>query len=105
MSRSAMDTEFLSDVWTRIDSVFSEQKVAKYKVAEKCGFERKTLISRANINLTYFARICEELNVSADFFLFGLEKDKEKTCVAAYSPEKIIRICLHNKRLSKKLKK
>ena len=83
-----MNTEFLSDVWTRIDSVFSEQKVAKYKVAEKCGFERKTLISRSNINLTYFARLCEVLNVSADFFLFGLEKDKEKTCVAAYSPDK-----------------
>lgn len=88
MARSAMDTEFLSDVWTRIDSVFSEQKVAKYKVAEKCGFERKTLLNRSNINLTYFARLCEELNVSADFFLFGLEKDKEKTCVAAYSPDK-----------------
>lgn len=88
MARSAMDIEFLSDVWTRIDSVLSEQKVAKYMVAEKCGFERKTLINRSNINLTYFARLCEVLNVSADFFLFGLEKDKEKTCVAAYSPDK-----------------
>lgn len=29
MSKSALDTEFLSDVWMRIDSVFSEQKVAK----------------------------------------------------------------------------
>ena len=105
MARSAMDTEFLSDVWTRIDSVFSEQKVAKYKVAEKCGFERKTLISRSNINLTYFARLCEVLNVSADFFLFGLEKDKEKTCVAAYSPDKNYKDMPTQKEIIKEAKK
>lgn len=88
MSKSALDTEFLSDVWMRIDSVFSEQKVAKYKIAEKCGFDRKILIARSNITLTYFARLCEELNVSADFFLFGLDKAKVKTNKATYSPGK-----------------
>lgn len=88
MLKSAIDTEYLSDVWSRIDSVLSEQKVAKYKIAEKCGFDRKILTYRANITLTYFARLCEELNVSADFFLFGLDKTKEKTSKAAYSPEK-----------------
>ena len=35
MSRKAVDTEYLSDVWTRINSVFAEQKVAKCKVAKK----------------------------------------------------------------------
>lgn len=36
MARPTADTEYLSDVWTRINSVFAEQKVAKYKVAKKC---------------------------------------------------------------------
>ena len=105
MPRAAVDTEYLSDVWTRIESVLSEQKVAKYKVAEKCGFERKTLINRSNINLTYFARLCEVLNVSADFFLFGLEKDKEKTCVAAYSPDKDYKDMPAQKEIIKEAKK
>jgi len=88
MAKTTVDSEYLSDVWSRIDSVFSEQKVAKYKVAKKCGFNRKILINRTNISITYFARICEELNVSADYFLFGLDKTKEKTNKATYSPEK-----------------
>lgn len=88
MSKSAIDTEYLSDVWTRIDSVFSERKIARYKIAKKCGFDRKILFGRSNITLTYFARLCEELNVSADFFLFGLEKEKEETHVAEYKPDK-----------------
>lgn len=88
MAKQAVDAEYLSDVWMRIDSIFSEQNIAKYKVAEKCGFNRKTLINHSNMSITYFARLCEELNVSADFFLFGLEKDKEKTNVATYLPDK-----------------
>lgn len=58
------------------------RKYLKKETAKKCGFNRKILSSHTNITLTYFARLCEELNVSADFFLFGLEKDKEKTNVA-----------------------
>ena len=37
MARPTADTEYLNDVWTRINSVFAEQKVAKYKVAKKCA--------------------------------------------------------------------
>ena len=70
--RPIIDSEYLSDVWMRINSVISEQKVQKYKLAKKCGFDRKILSSHTNMSLTYFARLCEELNVSADFFLFGL---------------------------------
>lgn len=55
---------------------------------KKCGFDRKLLSSYTNISLTYFARICEELNISADFFLFGLGKQKEKTYAATYSPDR-----------------
>lgn len=105
MSRLTADTEYLSDVWTRINSVFAEQKVAKCKVAKKCGFDRKTLIARRNISITYFARLCEELNVSADFFLFGLEKDKEKTNAATYIPDKCYKDMPTQKEIIKEAKK
>lgn len=88
MSKTAADIEYLSDIWSRIDSMIYEQKKTKYGIARKCRFDRKTLICHSNLSLIYFARICEELNVSADFFLFGLEKDKEETHVATYKPEK-----------------
>lgn len=105
MARPTADTEYLSDVWTRINSVFSEQKVAKYKVAKKCGFDRKTLIARRNLSITYFARLCEELNVSADFFLFGVEKDKEKTNAATYIPDKCYKDMPTQKEIIKEAKK
>lgn len=105
MSRLTADTEYLSDVWTRINSVFAKQKVAKCKVAKKCGFDRKTLIARRNISITYFARLCEELNVSADFFLFGLEKEKEKTNVATYIPDKYYKDMPTQKEIIKEAKK
>lgn len=105
MSRLTADTEYLSDVWTRINSVFAEQKVAKCKVAKKCRFDRKTLIARRNISITYFARLCEELNVSADFFLFGLEKDKEKTNAATYIPDKCYKDMPTQKEIIKEAKK
>lgn len=105
MSRLTADTEYLSDVWTRINSVFAEQKVAKCKVAKKCGFDRKTLIARRNISITYFARLCEELNVSADFFLFGVEKDKEKTNAATYIPDKCYKDMPTQKEIIKEAKK
>ena len=105
MPRPTADTEYLSDVWTRINSVFAEQKVAKCKVAKKCGFDRKTLITRRNISITYFARLCEELNVSADFFLFGLEKDKEKTNAATYIPDKCYKDMPTQKEIIKEAKK
>ena len=105
MARKSIDSEYLSSVWMRIDSVFSEQKVAKYKIAEKCGFDRKILIARSNMTLTYFARLCEELNVSADFFLFGLGKTKEKTNKATYSPDKCYKDLPAQKEIIKEAKK
>ena len=104
MSRKAVDTEYLSDVWTRINSVFAEQKVAKCKVAKKCGFDRKTLIAQRNISITYFARLCEELNVSADFFCLAWRKIKRRLMRLHIYQINVIRICLHRKRLSKKPK-
>ena len=83
MSKSAVDSEYLSDVWTRINGTIVEQGINKKDIAKRCGFDRKILSSYSNLNLIYFARICEELNVSADFFLFGLDKAKEKTVTLA----------------------
>ena len=105
MARAMVDAEYLSDVWTRINSVFSEQKVAKKEIAKQCGFDRKTLIAQRNISITYFARLCEELNVSADFFLFGVEKDKEKTNAATYIPDKCYKDMPTQKEIIKEAKK
>lgn len=88
MPKTAVDAEYLSDVWTRINSTLVERGINKKDIAEKCGFSRKTLSVYSSINLIYFARICEELNVSADYFLFGLNKEKERTNKARYSPDK-----------------
>lgn len=87
MVKTAIDSEYLANVWGRINSAIAEQGTNKKAVAEKCGFDRKDLYHCGNLTLTYFARLCEELNVSADFFLFGLDKYKEKTNVAAYQPD------------------
>lgn len=87
MAKKAIDSEYLVNVWGRINSVIAEEGTNKKAVAEKCGFDRKSLFRYGNLTLTYFARLCEELNVSADFLLFGLDKKKEKTNVAAYQPD------------------
>lgn len=105
MARAAVDAEYLSDVWTRINGVFSEQKVSKKGIAKKCGFERKILSANTNISITYFARLCEELNVSADFFLFGLDKNKEKTNVATYIPDKCYKDIAAQREIIKEAKK
>ena len=87
MAKTAIDSEYLVNVWGRINSVIAEQGTTKKAIAEKCGFDRKNLFYYGNLTLTYFARLCEELNVSADFFLFGLDKQKERTSEAAYQPD------------------
>ena len=87
MAKKAIEYEYLVNVWGRINSVIAEQGTNKKAVAKKCGFDRKSLYSYRNLTLTYFARLCEELNISADFFLFGLDKRKERTNMATYQPD------------------
>ena len=87
MPKTPIDSEYLASVWGRINSVITEQGTNKRAVAKKCGFDRKILSYYGNLSLTYFARLCEELNVSADFFLFGLDKQKERTDLAVYQPD------------------
>lgn len=97
MSRTPIDSEYLASVWVRINSVIDEQGTNKKEIAEKCGFNRKSLYGYGNLTLTYFARLCEELNISADFFLFGLDKQKERTNLATYQRIYVIRICRNHK--------
>ncbi len=55
------------------------QNKSKRMVAERCRFERKTLYrpkqNNRYIRVVYFARLCVELNVSADYLLFGKRKE------------------------------
>lgn len=104
MAKKAIDSEYLSCVWERINDVLSEQMTNKTAIAEKCGFDRKSLYSYGNLTLTYFARLCEELNVSADYFLFGLDKQKKKTNVATYQPDMCYEDMEHQKEIIKEIK-
>lgn len=105
MSKKAIDSEYLVNVWERINSVIAEQGTNKKAIAEKCGFERKSLCRYGNLTLTYFARLCEELNVSADFFLFGLDKEKDKTNIAKYQPDICYKDMQHPREIIKEAKK
>ena len=40
-------------------------------IEEKCGFERRLLNGEHNISLPNLVKLCKELNVSADYLLFG----------------------------------
>ena len=105
MAKTAIDSEYLVNVWGRINSVIAEQGTNKKAIAEKCGFDRKNLFHYGNLTLTYFARLCEELNVSADFFLFGLDKEKERTNVAKYQPDGCYEDMLTTKEIIEEAKK
>lgn len=65
----------LDGFWDRLDEEIRKQNINKKQLAERCGFERKTLYNPKRngryIRLVYFARICSALRVSADYLLFG----------------------------------
>jgi hypothetical protein len=63
--------------WDRLDDEIHKQNKSKLQVARKCRFDRKTLYRPKNnryIRVVYFARLCVELGVSADYLLFGEER-------------------------------
>lgn len=57
--------------WERINEEIWKQNKTKVGIAERCGFERKTLNGDCNMSLPNLARLCKDLNVSADYLLFG----------------------------------
>ncbi len=70
MAKIKIDLQ-LHDFWERVDSEIYSQGRNKKEVAKCCGFDRKNLIDRRNLSTLYFARLCKELNISADYLLFG----------------------------------
>lgn len=72
------DITLLNGFWDRVDEEICRQNKSKKQVAEKCRFDRKILTrpnqSNRYMRVVYFARLCAELNVSADYLLFGEER-------------------------------
>lgn len=62
---------WVNGLWERINDEISNQHRKKYELAEQCGFDRKVLLGYNNISLPNLAKLCKELNVSADYLLFG----------------------------------
>lgn len=62
---------WISGLWERINGEIRKQNRSKLDVATHCGFDRKTLYGNHNISLQNLAKLCKELNVSADYLLLG----------------------------------
>lgn len=62
---------WVNGLWDRINDEIYRQEKTKKDIAERCGFERKSLNGYNNPSLPIFALLCKELNVSADYLLFG----------------------------------
>lgn len=59
-------------MWTRINKEIIRQDLTKNELATKCCFAHGNLYNNRSIALPYFARVCAELHVSADYILFGI---------------------------------
>lgn len=68
---------WIDGFWDRIEEEIHRQNKSKAQIAKKCRFNRKTLYGYNNMSLPYFARLCAELNVSADYLLFGKDNYKK----------------------------
>lgn len=69
---------WINGLWERINDEIRKQNRTKKDVAEQCGFERKTLNGDYNISLPNLAKLCKELNVSADYILFGSNRNRRE---------------------------
>ena len=67
----ARKTVNIFDFWLRLDDVIRSQGRQKKEVAQKCGFDRKLLSNYNNLSVAYLILLCKELNISADYLLFG----------------------------------
>lgn len=69
---------FVSGLWERINQEIYDQNKTKKDIAAHCGFHRNLLNGYddkvVNLSLSYFMLLCKELNVSADYLLFGKGK-------------------------------
>ena len=62
---------WINGLWERINDEIYIQGKTKKDIAERCGFERKVLSGDNNLSIPILALLCKELNVSADYLLFG----------------------------------
>lgn len=65
---------WIHGLWDRINDEVYRQNKTKKDIAERCGFNRKVLNGYENPSIPHFALLCKELNVSADYLLFGKKK-------------------------------
>ena len=62
---------WINGLWDRIYDEIYRQEKTKEDISEKCGVDRKTLYGYSTPSIPIFALLCKELNVSADYLLFG----------------------------------
>ncbi|RKJ62081.1 helix-turn-helix domain-containing protein [Roseburia sp. 1XD42-69] len=62
---------WINGLWDRIYDEIYRQGKTKKDIAERCGFGRKNLLGYNTPSIPVFALLCNELNVSADYLLFG----------------------------------
>ena len=67
----------LYEFWLRLDDVIYSQGRQKKEIAQKCGFDRKLLSNYNNLSVAYLILLCKELNISADYLLFGNKLESE----------------------------
>ena len=65
---------WVNGLWDRINDEIYRQNKTKMDIAERCGFEKRNLCGYDNPSLPIFASLCKELNMSADYILFGKKK-------------------------------
>ena len=68
----------LYDFGLRLDDAIYSRGRQKKEVAQKCGFDRKLLSNYNNLSVGYLILLCKELNVSADYLLFGKDLKAEE---------------------------
>ena len=76
MARPKVD---MHDFWERVDAEIYSQGRSKLEVAKTCGFDRKNLSERRNLSTSFLAKLCIELNVSADYLLFSNDWEMEES--------------------------
>lgn len=75
MAQQKSDDVLIKEFWERIDSEIKRQNIKKKRLAERCRFDRKVLFNhKYYMSTPYFARLCAELHVSADYLLFGEDR-------------------------------
>lgn len=75
MAQQKNDDALIKEFWDRIDGEIKRQNIKKKHLAERCRFDRKVLFDhKYYMSTPYFARLCAELHVSADYLLFGGER-------------------------------